>query len=102
MRLSLLSFVIVLLALCPSCGGHDHTGYASFQACFDEHVGAEALPFNQAVVICCLDHPVDGVSEVCGDSAASCVTYVTANLTSTATQGEIQTACTEYEQQKSM
>ena len=95
------SFCIGLLFLF-ACHDHDHNSYATFQACFDQHTMEEALPFQEAVVVCCLDHPIGGVSEVCGASAATCVTYLTANLTSTATSDEVMTACTEYETQKGM
>jgi hypothetical protein len=62
----------------------------------------ESLPFLQAVVVCCLDHPIDGAKEACGAGAADCVTYLGANLTSSATQAEIEAACDEYVRQKGM
>jgi hypothetical protein len=94
--------VLVALLFCCACHDHDHQGFATFQACFDEHTMAESLPFQDAVIVCCLDHPIDGVKDVCGATAADCVTYLGANLTSTATQAEITAACTEYETQKGM
>jgi hypothetical protein len=87
---------LAALLLSVACGDHDHGGYPTYQVCFDEHIGAEALPFYQAVIICCADHPIDGVGEVCGQTAAACVTYLGSNLTSTATQQEVQAACDEY------
>lgn len=95
-------FVLATVLFCVACHSHDHEGFATFQACFDEHTMVEALPFQQAVVVCCLDHPIDGVSEACGATAADCVTYLGANLTSTATQADIQAACDEYITQKGM
>jgi hypothetical protein len=94
--------VVAALLLSAACGGHDHSGYPTFQACFDEHTMVESLPFQQAVVVCCLDHPVNGVGEVCGTTSAECVTYLGANLTSTATQADVMAACTEYITQKGM
>jgi hypothetical protein len=94
--------VIAALLLCAACRDHDHDGYATLQACFDEHTMEESLPFKESVVICCLDHPLDGVSEACGATAADCVAYVNANLTSTATAAEIQAACDDYVTQKGM
>jgi hypothetical protein len=94
-----LTFAAFTFAAC----GHDHEeeGFDTFQACFDDHHTEEALPTAQAIVICCLDHPIGGVSEVCGATAASCTTYVTANLTAaSATSAEVTTACTDYETQK--
>jgi hypothetical protein len=93
--------VLAAVLFCVACG-HSHDGYSTFQACFDEHVGAEALPFQEAVVVCCLDHPIDGVKEACGTNAANCVLYLDANLTSTATEAEVQAACDEYARQKGM
>ena len=94
-------FALALL-ICMGCHGHDHDNYATFQACFDVHTMEESLPFQQAVVVCCLDHPINGVKEACGATAADCVAYLGTNLTSTATQAEIMAACTEYETQKAM
>lgn len=92
-----------LLLFCIAChDDHDHEGFHTFQACFDDHTMEESLPFQQAVVVCCLDHPIHGVTEACGTTQADCVTYLTANLTSSATQAEIDAACTEYVTQKGM
>ena len=95
-------FALAAVLFCFACHDHDHDGYSTFQACFDEHTMEESLPFQEAVVVCCLDHPINGVDEACGANAAECVTYLTANLTSTATMVEVMTACTEYETQKGM
>ena len=95
-------FAFAAVLLCFACHDHDHDGYSTFQACFDEHTMEESLPFQEAVVVCCLDHPINGVSEACGATAAECVTFLGANLTSTATTAEIMAACTEYEAQKGM
>jgi hypothetical protein len=94
--------VFAALLFCVACHDHEHEGFDTFQACFDDHAVEESLPFQEAVVVCCLDHPIDGVSEACGATAADCVTYLGANLTSTATQADVQAACTEYIAQKGM
>ncbi len=85
-----------------ACHDHDHEGFATFQACFDEHTVEEALPFKEAVVVCCTDHPIDGKTDACGATAPECVTYLTANLMSTATTTEVEAACDEYVIQKGM
>ena len=84
------------------CHDHDHGEFSTFQACYDEHVVEESLPFQEAVVVCCLDHPVNGNAMPCGATAPECVTYLTANLTSTATTTEVEAACDEYVIQKGM
>jgi len=92
----------LVLFLFAACHDHDHDGYATFQACFDEHVNDEALPFNEAVVVCCTDHPIDGVADACGATAPECVAYLTTNLMSNATTTELEAACDEYVIQKGM
>jgi hypothetical protein len=102
---SLRGFVMRLalaaLLFCSACHGHDHDGYSTYQACYDEHKNVEKLTVQQAIVVCCLDHPVNGVSEVCGATSADCATYLGANLTGP-TQAEVMAACTEYITQKGM
>lgn len=98
-------FVILASVLLFSACGHDHdpAGYASYQLCFDEHTTGEGLTITQAVVVCCLDHPIGGATEVCGTTDAACVTYLTANLLPASASGtEIAAACTEYITQKGM
>lgn len=95
-------FVVAAVLFCVACHDHDHEGFDTFQACFDEHTMAESLPFQQAVVVCCLDHAIGGVTDACGATAADCVGYLGANLTSSATQADIDAACAEYVTQKGM
>ena len=49
--------------------GHSHSDYDTFQGCYDEHTNVESLPFQEAVVVCCLDHPIAGNTEPCGATA---------------------------------
>lgn len=96
-------FAFAAFLFLAACHSHDHDGYATFQACFDEHTTVESLPVPQAIVICCLDHPVNGVSEVCGADANSCKTYLSTNLASTsATTAQVDAACADYATQKDM
>jgi hypothetical protein len=90
------------LALFAFACGHSHDDYASFQSCYDEHIVAEALPINEAIVVCCLDHPINGNETPCGATAPECVTFLGANLTTTATSTELETICDEYITQKGM
>ncbi len=98
--------ICLSLAAVAACDDHDHDKpepFDTYQQCFDEHHTEESLPTQQAIVICCLEHPIAGVTEVCGASAASCMTYLATNLsTSSATSTEITAACTDYETQKDM
>lgn len=91
--------LVIAAALFSTACGHSHDDYDNYQACYDEHVTKESLPFQEAVVVCCLDH-FEGT--ICGQTAPECVTYLTANLTSTATTTEIEAACDEYVIQKGL
>ncbi len=96
-------FTIALVLFLSACS-HDHDeGFDTFQDCFDDHHGAESLPVGESIVICCLDHPIAGVSEVCGATATTCEAYIGANLdTASATSTEVTAACADYEMQKGM
>jgi hypothetical protein len=95
-------FVLAAVLCLAACHDHEHDDYTSYQACFDDHTMEESLPFQQSVVVCCLDHSFNGMQEVCGDTAAACVAYLGTNLTTTATQAEVMAACSEYVTQKGM
>ncbi len=91
----------VLMFSVAACHSHDEEGFDTFQACYDDHHGGEGKSVQESIVICCLEHPINGVTEVCGTTAAACVTYVTANATGPTT-AEIQTSCDDYITQKGM
>jgi hypothetical protein len=87
--------ISVSLTVVVACG-HGHDGYATLQDCFDEHTIVEALPIRESIVVCCLDHSIDGVSPSCGDTEADCVDHVDAELDSSISLSEIEAACTDY------
>lgn len=95
MRLVCVAFALFIAA----CHGHDHGSYDTFQACYVEHTVDEALPVQEAIVVCCLDHPIMGESPACGATAADCVAYLGTNLTGV-DAAEVSAACDEYELQK--
>lgn len=90
-----------LLPLLLLCGGlaacHDdgHEAYSNFQACYDEHTVAENLSTTEAIVVCCLDHEIDGVTLPCGTSSTDCVAYLNTSLVGPM-PAEVSTACDEY------
>jgi hypothetical protein len=98
------AILIALVACLPfGCGddGHDATPFTSFQACFDNHTDVELLPTHTAIVVCCLDHPIVGMSPACGDTEADCINYLTANLNQTdASTTQVMDACVDYISQK--
>ena len=102
MRLVCLAFISA--ALLSACGhDDDHEAFATYQACFDDHTMEESLTVSEAIVVCCLDHPIAGMTQpVCGNAAADCETYLSVNLTQGATMEEKTAACAEYITQKNM
>ncbi len=101
MRLILLAAVLLFSACSDDDNGAE--AFDTYQDCYNDHHEEEALPVQEAIVVCCLEHPIAGVTEVCGQTAADCVTYLGTNLSSTsATQTEVQAACDDYVAQKGM
>lgn len=96
---SKLLFVSFALAFAAACD-HSHDEYATFQACFDEHTGAEGYTGPMAITICVLDHPIDGTALEFA-TVAECVAYVEANLDdASASTADITAGCEDYILQK--
>jgi hypothetical protein len=92
---------LVASAVLAACGGTPPDAYATYQACFDDHTMVEALPVPEAIVVCCLEHPIAGVKPSCGATAAACTDYLGINLSATsATPAEVTAACADYITQK--
>ncbi len=103
MRLVIAS--LFALAACGDSGSKkDADPFDTFQLCYDEHHNTEAFPVQQTIEICCLDHPIGGqpANVVCGDTAATCTTYVNANLSPAPAAADVMAACTDYVTQRSM
>lgn len=99
-RASLLVLTSALLSTLPGCGeeGHEASPFTTYQACFDEHMKPMVLTVTEAIVECCLDHPIAGQRPACGADRPECINYLTANLNQTsASTIEVMDACTEYE-----
>jgi hypothetical protein len=106
MRIANLVLALVALPLTlsavPACGDKtmEADPFDTLQACFDEHHNMESLSVHDAIVVCCLDHPIAGVHPSCKDTQADCVAHVDAELDNSVTTSDIQTACTDYIAQK--
>ncbi len=100
MRLARILFAAFLITGSFGCGGDEHEElYADLQECFDDHTGAEGLSVEESIVICTLEHPETGGSDL--PDAAACVDFVDQNLDEdSATLEEIEDACDEYVIQK--
>jgi hypothetical protein len=100
MRLFLCTAAVLFAA---ACGGDDQPAdsFATFQACYTEHHGTEMLSPSCAIEICCIDHQLGSAqpNTVCGETAATCSSYVTANLmdgSDASLSTDITTACNFY------
>jgi hypothetical protein len=93
-----LSAFLVVIGCTGSSATSDET-YATFQACWDEHTTVETFSAQKAIEVCCIVHPIgsEPANMVCGTTASSCETYVSANLsTSSATADDVTAACSAY------
>ncbi len=101
---SLIVSSLLVTALClPACGGSDDAeSFATLQDCYDDHHNEEALPVLEAIAVCCLDHPIAGVSPACKDTQAACEAFVDAELDASVSAADITAACADYISQKDM
>ncbi|HEU4733217.1 MAG TPA: hypothetical protein VFT22_35235 [Kofleriaceae bacterium] len=86
-----------------ACGGDssmDAGPYDTLQDCYDDHHITEALTVQQAIVVCCLDHPINGVHPSCGTSQVDCVAHVDMELDPSVSAADIDAACTTYIEMK--
>lgn len=98
---SLLALPLVLTA-CGSNNPVDADPFDTLQACYDDHhSGSEHLPIQQAIVTCCLDHPIANMkAPTCLNTVADCVAHVRAALDASILDADINAACTTYISQK--
>jgi hypothetical protein len=110
MRISIISFTS-LLALTlgltfTACSNDDKPvdadPFDTLQDCYDEHHGGdEHLPIQQAIVTCCLDHPIAGMkAPTCLETKPDCVTHVRAELDASILDADIDAACMTYVTEK--
>ncbi len=102
MKLAVVLFSLVVLGSI-GCKDDSPTAYPTYQACFDDHVMAEMLPVKEAIVVCCLEHPIDGHLMACGANKPDCINYLTASLNQTsASTTDVMEACADYVTKMSM
>jgi hypothetical protein len=96
--ISLFAFPLALVA----CGDDktdegENEPFDTLQECYDDHhSGDESLPVLQAIVVCCLEHPIDGERPSCGTSQSECVGHVDLALDNSVTTSDIDAACANY------
>lgn len=89
--------MILLALLAAACGEDPPKSYDNYQACFDDQTEKGMLPVMEAIVACCLDHPIDGNRPVCQSAVGDCINYLTINLNQvSASPTEVRTSCEEY------
>lgn len=95
--ISLASLSLTLTA-CSNNPPVDADPFATLQACYDaHHSGSEHLPIQQAIVTCCLDHPIGGMkAPTCPMIQMDCFTHVRAALDPSIVDADINAACTTY------
>jgi hypothetical protein len=100
----LASFVTLSIALplaltsCSKDEPADNDPFDTLQACYDEHHGGdEHLPIQEAIVTCCLDHPIAGMqAPTCLDTQTDCMTHVRAALGPSILDADVNAACATY------
>jgi len=97
---SLIALVFALPLVLVACGDDkkdaDAEPFATLQDCFDEHHVEESLSVLEALVVCCVDHPINGVHPSCGATKAECVTHIGAEIEPAPTADEIDATCADY------
>jgi hypothetical protein len=89
--------MILLALLVGACGEDPPKSYDNYQACFDDQTEKGMLPVMEAIVACCLEHPIDGARPVCLSAVPECINYLTNNLNQvSASPTEVRTSCEEY------
>lgn len=90
--------VVLALGACSDDKKADSDPFDTLQDCYDDHHGGdEHLPIQQAIVVCCLDHPIAGMkAPTCPDIQADCVTHVRAALDPSILDADITAACMTY------
>lgn len=90
--------VVLALGACSDDNKADADPFDTLQACYDEHhSGDEHLPIQQAIVTCCLDHPIANMmAPTCLDTQADCVTHVRDALDPSILGADIDAACMTY------
>ncbi|HEX3477818.1 MAG TPA: hypothetical protein VHT91_22505 [Kofleriaceae bacterium] len=93
---SFLAFLL-LTACSDTKPQEDADPFDTLQLCYDEHNGTEHLTSQQAIVTCCLDHPIGGMAApTCLNTQADCVTHVRTALAPAILDADISAACMTY------
>lgn len=108
MRISMAPLLVTCLVIAGAVAGcsssdpaRDADAFDTLQACYDEHHGTENLTVQQAIITCCLDHPIGGqAAPTCLTTQPDCVTHVRGLLDASVLGADIDAACMMYLSQK--
>jgi len=88
---------ILLALLLAACGDDPPKAYDDYQQCFDDQTEKGMLPVMDAILACCLDHPIDGNRPVCQGAVPECINFLTVNLNQvSASPSEVRMSCEAY------
>ena len=88
---------VAMVILGSACGDDPPESFPTYQACFDSRTMEAAQLVPDAIVMCCLDHPIGGMTSACGTTTPDCINYLTNNLNQTsASEIEKMDACGAY------
>lgn len=91
----------LIVALASGCGEDPPESFATYQECFDSRTMEAAQLVPDAIVMCCLDHPIGGMTSACGLTTPDCINYLTSNLNQTsASTVEVMDSCAAYIQKR--
>jgi hypothetical protein len=99
---SLLSSLFVVPLVVTGCGSDNNNADAepfdTLQDCFDDHHNVEHLTIKEALVVCCVDHPIGDqkLHPSCGDTLDACKTHVRDEIDVSVTDTDIGDACADY------
>ena len=92
---------VVMVILASACGEDPPEAFPTYQACFDSRTMEAAQLVPDAIVMCCLDHPIAGMTSSCGATTPDCINYLTTALNQTsASTIEKMDGCAAYVRQK--
>lgn len=92
---------VVLGLFAVGCSDDGPKEFETYQGCYDELTLQDNRMKIEAIVACCLEHPIAGTAPSCGDDQSACINYLTVNLAQTDADITAKSeACTAYIMQR--
>jgi hypothetical protein len=74
---------MALLLLVGACKDDPVKSYDTYQMCFDDLTEKEGVMVVDAILSCCIEHPIAGEKPACGADEPACINFLTDNLDQT-------------------